>query len=171
MNLIYVIRHGQSTVNVEYRLSCRNFEGDLTALGREQALKAAHWLGDKGITHIFHSPFHRAFQTAQIIGEKLSLSYLMNDDLREMDCGDFESRTDKTSWEAFRVIYELWLQGDWKATYPGGESYRQGFDRFNRSLMNANPNQTTLLVTHGGSVHLSSLIYASMQLRCKAVVC
>ena len=150
MNLIYVMRHGQSTVNVERRLSCRNFEGDLTPLGREQASKAAQWLSDKNITHILHSPFHRAHQTAQIIGEKLGLSCLMNDDLREMDCGDFESRTDKASWDAFRVIYERWMQGDWKATYPGGESYQQGFDRFNRCLMSLIPNQTTLLVTHGG---------------------
>ncbi len=150
MNLIYVIRHGQSTVNVERRLTCRHLEGDLTVLGREQALKAAQWLSDKNITNIVNSPFHRTVQTAQIIAEKLGVACTETDDLREMDCGDFESKSDKASWDAWRVIYERWLQGDWKATYPGGESYRQGFDRFNHCLMSIKDGERPLLVTHGG---------------------
>ena len=68
----------------------------------------------------------------------------------EINCGDLDERTDEESWATWRVTYERWQQRDWKATFPGGESYQQGFDRFNRCLMGVKPNETTLLVTHGG---------------------
>ena len=72
MKLIYVMRHGQSIVNTERRISGRKFEGDLTELGREQARKAANWFTDKGIEQIIHSPFQRAEQIAAIVAERLS---------------------------------------------------------------------------------------------------
>src|SRR5690348_12362582 len=135
MNLIYVMRHAQSVVNVERRLTGRTFDGDLTPLGEAQATKASEWLLDKGISKIVHSPFHRAQQTAQIVGNKLGLPITSDADLSEMNCGDLDWRTDEESWAAWRRIYERWLQRDWRATYPGGESYQQGFDRFNHCLM------------------------------------
>lgn len=150
MNLIYLMRHGQSTVNVEHRLTCRKLEGDLTELGREQAGRAGRWLLDKGITRIIHSPFHRAEQTARIVADKLSLPMTEADGLREMDCGDLEWRTDAEGWEEWRLVYERWQQADWKATFPGGESYRQAYDRFSQVLRDVNPDETTLLVTHAG---------------------
>ena len=150
MNLIYVMRHAQSVVNVEHRLTGRTYDGVLTPLGRDQATKVSEWLVDKGIHKIIHSPFHRTAQTAHIIGDRLGLSVVSDADLGEMNCGDFDGRTDEASWDEWRIIYKRWQQRDWKATYPGGESYQQGFDRFNRCLMNVNPGETTLLVTHGG---------------------
>ncbi len=150
MNLIYVMRHGQSSINVERRLTCRLREGDLTAVGRTQVTQAADWLRDKAITRIVHSPFHRAVQTAHIIATHLRLPFAPDDDLCEMDCGDLEGSTDETSWDAWRVIYERWRQRDWNATFPGGESFKQGFDRFNRCLMSIKLDETALLITHGG---------------------
>lgn len=158
MNLIYIMRHGQSTVNIERRITCRKLEGDLTPKGQEQAHKAGQWLQHKGITSIIHSPFHRAIQTAEIINNHLNLPTSLSDDLREMDCGSLEWRTDEAGWNEFYGIYERWQQRDWNATYPGGESYKQGFDRFNHCLMNLNSAETTLLVTHGG-ISVSVLPY------------
>ena len=51
MNLIYVMRHAQSTINLEHRLTGRTFNGDLTLLGREQASRAGEWMAEKGITN------------------------------------------------------------------------------------------------------------------------
>ncbi|MEZ4666737.1 MAG: histidine phosphatase family protein [Anaerolineae bacterium] len=150
MSLIYLMRHGQSTVNVEHRLTCRKLEGDLTALGREQAQKAGEWLADAGINRILHSPFHRAEQTAQIVADRLSLPMTLADGLREMDCGGLEWRTDEDGWDEWLTIYERWQQADWKATFPGGESYRQAYDRFTQVLRSVDTAETTLLVTHGG---------------------
>jgi broad specificity phosphatase PhoE len=150
MNLIYLMRHGQSIVNVEQRLTCRKPDGDLTALGREQAERAGEWLLDKGITRIIHSPFHRAEQTARIVADKLDLAMTVADGLREMDCGNLEGRADQDGWDEWQTVYERWQQADWKATFPGGESYRQAYDRFTDVLNRVNANETTLLVAHGG---------------------
>jgi len=150
MKLIYVMRHAQSVINVERRLSGRTLDGDLTPLGKSQAGKAGDWLRDKGVTKISHSPFHRAAQTAQIVGRQLGLPVTPDPDLAEINCGDLDWKLDEESWAAWRAIYERWLQRDWKAAYPGGENYQQGFDRFNRCLMRIKPDETTLLVTHGG---------------------
>jgi probable phosphoglycerate mutase len=148
--MIYVMRHGQSTVNVERRLTGSDYRGDLTALGREQAAKAAEWLADKGITRILYSPFHRAEQTAQIVGERLGILPCVDPGLCEMDAGDLHGRTDNEAWEYFRSIYERWKKRDWEAQYPGGETYRQGFDRYLQCLRQISPDETALLVTHGG---------------------
>lgn len=149
-SLIYVMRHAQSTVNVEQRLTCKKLEGDLTELGREQVIRAASWLADKNITSIYTSPFHRACQTADIIGEKFGVQPITLDGLREMDCGDFEWQTKEQAEEQWRPIYERWLRADWTAAFPGGETYQQAFQRYSASLSQLLPNETSLLVTHGG---------------------
>ncbi|MBC6935279.1 MAG: hypothetical protein DWB42_05515 [Chloroflexi bacterium] len=51
-------------------------------------------MADKNIRCIVQSPFHRAQETAHIIGARLKLVPSADDDLREMDCGDLEGRTD-----------------------------------------------------------------------------
>lgn len=150
MQLIYVMRHGESTVNVQRILTCRNPEGDLTDLGREQAAKAADWLADKGITTIYHSPFHRAQQTAQIVGEKLDLPVSLDDDIAEINCGDLQGRSDDEAWKAFHAVFDRWYTRDWEAAFPGGETYREAFDRYTRALARVRPDQTVLFVTHGG---------------------
>lgn len=144
------MRHAQSVTNLEHRLTGNTVDGDLTPLGKTQSVKVSDWLIDKGISKIVHSPFQSAAQTAQIVGDRLGLSVTLNADLAEINCGDLDWRTDADSWMAWQAIYERWQQRDWKATYPGGESYQQGFDRFNRCLMSIKPDETALLVTHGG---------------------
>ncbi|MBL8162292.1 MAG: histidine phosphatase family protein [Anaerolineae bacterium] len=150
MGLIYLMRHGESIVNRERRLTCRQFAGDLTERGREQAALAATWLADKGIAVMRASPFDRAQQSAQIIAQQLGLSAQMDDDLREMDCGALEGRTDEDGWTIWRGVFDRWNARDWAATFPDGESYRQAFDRFTRALARVRPDETALLVTHGG---------------------
>lgn len=150
VNLIYIVRHGQSVVNVERRLTGRTYEGDLTDLGREQAVNAAAWLSGKGITRIMSSPFARAQQTAGVIGEQLNLVPQVDTGLSEMDCGDLDGRADDEAWEFFLSIFDRWKTGDWDARYPGGETYRQGYDRYTRVLHSIRSDETVLLVTHGG---------------------
>jgi broad specificity phosphatase PhoE len=150
MNLIYVMRRAQSVINLEHRLTGRTFTGDLTPLGELQATKAAEWLLDKGINKITHGPSRCAEQTARIVSNKLSLPITPEADLAEIDCGNLDGPSDEASWDEWHAIYERWQQRDWKATFPGGENYQQGFDRLNRCLMRIKPDETALLITHSG---------------------
>lgn len=149
--MIYLMRHGQSVVNVERRLTCRQLEGDLTDTGREQARRAAAWFAGKDIARIRVSPFHRTQQTAAFVAEALHVAPEIDDDLREMDCGQFEGRTGEAAWEEWGVIYEQWLQGNRRASFPGGETFGNALDRLQRALLACPADgRSTLLVTHGG---------------------
>jgi probable phosphoglycerate mutase len=149
--MIIVMRHGESTVNVERRLTCRVPHGDLTETGREQAVRAAAWLKNKGVKRIWTSPFHRAQQTAAIIGEVLGVEPSDDVDLAEMDCGELEGRTDNDAWQAWSGIFARWLRAEWDAAFPGGETYRDAYERLHRTLnRSAEQRGVTLLVTHGG---------------------
>ncbi len=148
--VIYVIRHGQSVVNVERTLRCKKLAGDLTKRGRKQATKAGVWLKDKSIDRILASAFHRAEQTATIIADHLDLKVTIDARLGEMDCGDFEGKSDKESWKQWSKIYNRWKQGDFGARYHGGESYREGYDRLSACLREINPDENMVLVSHGG---------------------
>jgi probable phosphoglycerate mutase len=150
VNLIYIMRHGESVVNIERRLTCRQPEGNLSPAGREQAANAAVWLADKNIRRIVHSPFHRAQETAYIIGARLKLVPSADDDLREMDCGDLEGRTDPAGWDIWAQVYRRWEAAEWEAAFPGGETFLQAYERLSRALAAVKPDETVLLVGHGG---------------------
>ncbi len=151
--MIYVMRHGQSVVNVERVLPCRRLEGDLTDLGRAQAEKAARWLADKSITQIRVSPFHRAVQTGDIVAQALGIIPEVDDDLREVDCGDVEDLPFEEALPIWRRAYVRWLLFDTDARFPGGESYAEAITRLTRVLHRCEPDQNVLLVTHGDITH------------------
>lgn len=144
------MRHGESTVNVEHRLTCHKYDGDLTAKGREQAEQAARWFVDKGLTRIVASPFDRAVQTAQIVGAAVGLTPTIDAGLAEMDCGDLEWRTDEAGWAIWTDVFQRWLKHEPGARYPGGESYAEAVARVEQSLARVAADETVLLVTHGG---------------------
>lgn len=147
--MIYVMRHGESVVNTGRVLSCRKLDGDLTEKGRTQARLAGEWLASKNIVHIHASPFHRTRQTAAIIAALIGGAVEVNDDLREMDCGDLEGRIDEDAWDEWMAVARRWRGGEWQAGFRGGENLRTAHDRFKRALTGL-PAENTLLVTHGG---------------------
>lgn len=148
--MIYLMRHGESVVNVEHRLTCRRYDGDLTELGREQARKAARWFAGKNLTQIRYSPFHRAEQTARFVAEAVGLTPIVDEDLCEINCGNLEWRTDDAGWKAWTEVYERWLHFEPDARFPQGESYAEAVTRIKRALARTAPDENTLLVTHGG---------------------
>lgn len=147
---LYLMRHGESVVNIAHTLTCRRPEGDLTRLGREQAARAAQWLLGKGITHIYASPFHRAQQTAAIVGAVLGLEVVTDAGLAEMNCGDLEGRSDGDAWRAWARVYERWKAHDLTAAFPDGETFGDAVARFRETLSRVPDGTTALLVTHGG---------------------
>ncbi len=151
--MIYVMRHGQSVINVEKRLTCRIYEGDLTDKGRAQSERAAAWFADKGLTQIRSSPFDRTRQTAEIVGTALGLAPVVDDDLREADCGDVENMPFEEALSVWRRIYVRWLLFDAEARFPGGESYAEAIERLARALGKSAPDETVLLITHGDITH------------------
>ncbi len=148
---IYIVRHGQSIVNVERRLTCRDHSGDLTTLGYNQAYRAGMWLQDKSVGRIVVSPFERTRQTADLIGKEIGMTYTLDNDLQELDCGSLEGQSNRDGWGQWLGIYQRWLSAEWDAGFPAGETFQQAYDRLLRCLMTVSQsNINTVLVTHGG---------------------
>lgn len=150
--MIYIVRHGECTTNVNHVFRCKNQASDLTERGREQARLAGLWLADKAITRIITSPFDRTQQTAAIINAHLKLpAPVIADGLGEVDCGDqLEEASYDDGLGLFRDVFIRWLDGDLDAQFPGGEDFQTALDRFSSVVHHLDPGENPLLVTHGG---------------------
>ena len=148
--MIYLIRHAESELNLQNRLTCGNFPANLTDRGRIQAQHAANWLKSKSIDAIITSPYDRARHTAGIIAQELGCKVKFENGLREMDCGSLDGTAGTDDLGQWASIFKGWLNADWNAAFPEGESFRQGADRFRSALKRCEESGTTLAVTHGG---------------------
>ena len=149
--MIYLLRHGESSVNVTQTLSCRRVDPPLTEAGQAQADQVAAWLADKPIRRIYTSPMQRAVQTAQASAQRFGLAPVVAEELREIDCGVLEGRHDVEAWKAFQAMVVSWFSGDIEAGFEGGETGRHALERFAR-LVRSLPDDgsDSLLVGHGG---------------------
>ena len=87
--MIYMIRHGQTALNVARVLQGRRDE-PLNDTGREQARTAAAWFRASGISfdRVISSPLCRALETAQILSGGAAVE--TDARLMEIDCGPWE---------------------------------------------------------------------------------
>lgn len=91
---LHLVRHGQSTWNVEGRLQGQTAHPELTDLGRTQAQAAADLLAERvtGSVAIVSSDLVRARQTADVIARTLGATVVDDPDLREQAVGDLEGQ-------------------------------------------------------------------------------
>ena len=79
---IYLIRHGQTTGDVENRYG-GDYDDSLTELGVKQSEEVAEKLRNKGIKKIYCSTRKRARETAEILCKKINAQLNFVGDLRE----------------------------------------------------------------------------------------
>lgn len=151
---IYFVRHGESVANLLHEFSNRGFKHGLTERGVQQAEQLAQGLHTIPFARIYTSPLKRAFQTAEILGKQLHCSIEITQALREFDCGELEGRSDPDSWEIYNRVFQQWIEGNWDAHTPGGESHLEiqaRFIPFIEGLSQKHKNENILLVGHGGT--------------------
>ena len=87
----FLVRHGQSTWNLEHRWQGQA-DPPLSDHGRKQAFAAAASVG--AVDVIVSSPQIRALETAAIIGEQIGVGPIQTlDDLRERNAGEWSGLT------------------------------------------------------------------------------
>jgi probable phosphoglycerate mutase len=151
---LYFVRHGESEANVLREISNRGFKHGLTERGFHQATELAINLRRMNFSKIYSSPLKRAYQTAEVLSEKLEIPMEVTDALREFDCGIAEGRSDPESWEYHSQVFENWLLGNWDARIPEGESHidiQERFLPFINSIRQNHVKEKILLVGHGGT--------------------
>lgn len=157
---VLFVRHGENPANLANQLSCRLVDFSLTDRGRRQAeALAAHLAaGHEGpISALFASPLRRAHETAAIIGARLGLETTVLEELRELDCGQLEGRSDEEAWAIHDEIDRAWVSGVAGATFPGGEDLTTLLGRFARGLgqiVRRNPDGRSVVVGHAGLMRI-----------------
>lgn len=97
---------------------------------------------------VWTSPRRRARETAA----PFASSPLVDDDLRELDFGDFEGRTFDEIAATEPELYRAWMETPTRVRFPGGESYADLKIRALRSLERIWTEGDAVVVTHGGVI-------------------
>jgi broad specificity phosphatase PhoE len=84
---LFLIRHGQTTWNVEHRLPGQLPGIGLTDAGREQAKRLAEALAVLPLTAIISSPLERAVETAEYLAQGRDLTIQLEPDLMDIELG------------------------------------------------------------------------------------
>eukprot|EP00754_Rhynchopus_humris_P044198 Rhum_TRINITY_DN3912_c0_g1::Rhum_TRINITY_DN3912_c0_g1_i1::g.12432::m.12432 len=82
---VYLVRHGEredGLTNVHWRLE--DADPGLTPVGVEQAHLTGRRLSERGVDHVFASPFHRTVETAAEIAAALGVQARVEDGLSEV---------------------------------------------------------------------------------------
>ncbi len=142
---VLLIRHGQTTWNVQHRLPGQLPGIELTATGREQAERLARALNVLPLSAIISSPLERAVETARFLAQGRNLIIQYEPDLMDIELGHWSGQvfddlaTRDPVWKAFvrnptvaprdvetfpsleqRVVaaVERWLQQDATGDFP-----------------------------------------------------
>lgn len=132
---IYFIRHAESKFNLN-GIACNDGENNrLTKKGREQAKRIAKDLIKIKIDKIFVSEAKRSYETIlPLIKVKKDIPVMIDKRLNECDFGIFGGLSFKTTKKRYPEIFKARKKNLWKISYPGGESFRDVFLRFESFL-------------------------------------
>lgn len=159
---LYLIRHGQSHVNLEEWDSGNTDEG-LTDLGRQQAAALASWLTQAvpHVDYLYSSTMRRAKETAQAVAGAYELPVHHDDRLREIG----NNRLDHSPWpnDALPSKYaDYWAsERPFSPVTPvvdGGETmmhFRTRVGLFIEEMVEQHQEETIIIVCHGGVVEIT----------------
>jgi probable phosphoglycerate mutase len=140
-NDLWLVRHGETEWVLSRKHTGRT-DLPLTARGEAQARALAPRLHGVRFARVLVSPMQRATRTAELAGFGDVME--IDEDLREVDYGEYEGRTTAEIRRA-RPDWDLWLDGN-----PGGETIEQAAQRADRVIASARAvDGPVLLIGHG----------------------
>jgi probable phosphoglycerate mutase len=151
---LLLLRHGETAWNLSGRWQGQAADTPLTDLGREQARIVAGRLRAYPIRSIYSSDLLRAFETAQIVGQRLIAPIIAVPALRESDIGAWTGLTWQEISERFPDEVAAMAAGQ-EVRRGGGESYGELQARLAAAaegIAAQHPGQTVLLVSHGAAL-------------------
>src|SRR5262245_3073293 len=151
MKLI-AVRHGETEWNVNLR-EMGHLDSPLTPLGIRQAQALGHRLKRLGFDSLYSSDLGRAVQTAEIIGRICDKPVNLNSGLRERHMGILQGLTREEISEKYPEQMAAYERTGFLDLIPEGETAQERTDRSVRVLTeiaSRHPEQTVLVVTHGG---------------------
>ena len=153
---VHLVRHGQSTWNLQHRVQGQRNEPALTDRGRRQAIAAARALAGVRPALLLTSDLTRSTQTADIIGRALRLQPIHTTLLREQALGELEGLSTQDASTRLTGV-DL---ADPAVRYAGGESRDDVAARIGELFTSPMINALTMtdeivLVSHGDTIRIA----------------
>lgn len=150
--ILYCVRHGESTYNVEGRLQGQSDAPHLSPLGLKHAAAVAETLGQLKIDAVYSSPLTRAMETARPLAAALKVGIIADDRLKEINIGVFQGTLAVELADRFPEEAARWRSQDPDFRIPGGESRRDLMVRAQAAFddIHASGHPHVAVVAHGG---------------------
>ncbi len=156
MARLLLVRHGTTELN-----SAHMFQGhsdiELSAEGLKQAEKLRDRLADEKIDVVYASDLRRAVVTAEIIASTHKLNITTCPELREINYGKVEKLTFDEIKSLYPKVAEMCVDWSLSLQFPEGEGVvelEQRINKFLERLKQHSPEQTVLIVAHGGPLRV-----------------
>ncbi|WP_321473136.1 alpha-ribazole phosphatase [uncultured Paludibaculum sp.] len=153
---LWLIRHGEPDAEVRGRCYGR-LDFGLSADGRGQLQPVAKRLASESLSAIYTSPRKRTLESAEIVAAHHACGVRIENDLREIDFGDFEGLTYDDIAKRYPELYGQWMEHPTKVEFPNGESFSKTRARVTKAvamLLDRHAGQSVALVTHGGVIRI-----------------
>lgn len=145
---IYVIRHGQTKLNVQNKIN-GSLDDELTSEGEEQARAAASTL-PQTIKHMYVSPLTRARQTAELLNAELQVPITYHDELKEVNFGVING----TEYlDEYKLAHKM-VDYDWHPSGENVEEVKARVLKIVKEIVDENSDNEALIVAHGGIVRM-----------------
>lgn len=150
--ILYCVRHGESTYNVEGRLQGQSDAPKLSPLGERHAQALARALSQTPIDAIYASPLSRAMETAWPLADALKLPIVVDERLKEINIGIFQGLLASEIGDVHPQETARWRSGAGDYRLPGGESRHELMLRAEAAFrdIRASGHQHVAIVAHGG---------------------
>ncbi len=151
---LYIVRHCQSTGNIEKRFQGR-FDAPVSPDGEKQLDLLSLRFRNERIDAIYTSPLSRAYKTADAVNRFHGLPIQKRDGLLELDVGEMENLPLAEIGEKFPEVAKNWDMFPDLCEFPGGETMKQAYKRVNAALdeiISENPGKIVFVATHGGVI-------------------
>ncbi len=157
MQRLLILRHGESTWNVEHRWQGW-LDAPLTPEGEAQAAARARSLAHDSFAPrvIYSSDLERATRTAEILAAHLESPVITDAGLRERFGGEWQGYTGEEIDEHWPGMRAAWRRGELAAP-PGGEEDGDVLRRFDAALarvLDHAGHGIACIVTHHGMLRL-----------------
>jgi len=152
LSRLLLVRHGITEFN-----STRRFAGysdvELSPAGYKQVEKLRDRLVNEKIDAIYSSDLKRALATAEVLSSGHKENIVTCSELREINYGNVEGLTFEEIGRLYPEVAELVANFSPRLKFPGGESFEEFIERTSKfldRLKQHTPEQTILIVSHGG---------------------
>lgn len=161
---LYVIRHGETDVNVKGQVNGHNTIG-LNENGIKQAKEASLIIRNLDIDLIFCSPLVRTKETCYYVNTN-NIEVIYDSRLVERDGGSLDQQS------VLPIDWNLWYDYSKEIVYKDTEGFKSVYDRISEFLdwlKTEYKNQNILLVTHG-DVYKAIYLYFNPALTVKEII-